>query len=178
MGRGNAGCDPSHWQEATPLPPRAGAGPARRPLLPPPLEPQTRAAGRELGSRGRLGGYALRSRNALEASEALPRGEPQGAERGLARPLAAWPRFRGRGRALDPAAPSRGGERPRTLVLQGGIEGSEGQPEASWLSPGPTWWCLGSCPHGRLSTFSAITEVLGPAILAHQNTLAEKTPGP
>ena len=168
-----AGSDP-------PLPLRAGAEPARRPLLPPPLKPQTRAAGRESSSRGRLGGYALRSRNALEASEALPRGEPQGAERGLARPPAAWPRFRGRGRALDPAAPSRGGERPRTLVLvlQGGIRGSEGQPEASWLSPGPTSWCLGSCPHGRLSTFSAITEVLGPAILAHQNTLAEKTPGP
>lgn len=88
------------------------------------------------------------------------------------------PASEGAARLLTPAAPSRGGQRPRTLVLQRGIKGSEGQPEASWLSPGPTWWCLGSCPHGRLSTFSAITEVLGPAILAHQNTLAKTPPGP
>ena len=43
-----AGSDP-------PLPLRAGAEPARRPLLPPPLKPQTRAAGR---NRAPAGGWA------------------------------------------------------------------------------------------------------------------------
>lgn len=96
VGRGRAGCDPSHWKGDPPS--SAGRGGAS---AAPPASATLGAAdaGCRAGIRysGRLGSYPLRSRNALEASEPLPQGEPQGAERGLAGTPAAWPRFRERG---------------------------------------------------------------------------------
>lgn len=140
-----SGLRPSHWRALPSLRGRGGA--ERRPRLQPPREPPTRPQGRNPVP----GGWAAAppQRERVRGLEPLPRGAPR-VERGLAGLPFAWPRFRGRGRLLPFAAPSRGEERTWTRVLRRGqrVLNSLG----SWLCPAPR-----VVPQISATTFSAIS---------------------
>lgn len=114
MGRGSAGCDPSHWQGAispflsTPGPPASAA---------PPSPAVLRAAG---SSGGPEFGYSWsRAATVLAAGmlwnptrDTSQRRAPRGGAV-LAAACLAWLGFRGRARLLPSAVPCRSDERPR-----------------------------------------------------------------
>lgn len=150
VGRGSAGCDPSHRPGAIPFPRRAGAGPARRPCSCRPGSRRRELRGRNSAPGGRLGGPALRRRNASDASEALPRGEPQGAERALARP------------GSCPPLPPPGVRGPGLWSCATGKRVQKGSRRAPDSPPGPTWRPLKSLPSRTPSPRLCNSLSLGP----------------
>lgn len=118
VGRGSAGCDPSHWRGDPPA--SEGRGGARAaPPAPATLGAADAGCGAGIRYRGRLGGHPVRGRTRWRPpAPSLRRAPGGGAGLGWASGRLA-PLRRAR-RLLPSVAPSRSEERPPTMVLRSG----------------------------------------------------------
>lgn len=114
MGRGSAGCDPSHWQGAiSPFLSTLGPQQAPSPFFLLLWELQARAAGRNWATDGIGRRHSGQPECSGILQETLPRGKPQEAERSW--PPPAWPAWASKDApdSCPPAVPSRSDERLR-----------------------------------------------------------------
>lgn len=103
---------------AIPLPLRAGAGPARRPLLQPPSELRTPAAGPEFGTAGGWAATHSAAGMRWRPPSHFPKESPKGRSGAWLGRRLPGPASEGAARLLPSAAPTESKERPRTLLLR------------------------------------------------------------